>query len=394
MPAPTASSAGRLRPGRAETAPRCPGGRRPHHGCDSRVGRQPGRALERPYRAQSRGPGEPHAAGAGTRRAGSRRRLVRGSARDRHHAGDPIEAHGIAEVYGSAARPLWIGSVKTNFGHLEAAAGVAGLLKTLLAVEHGQIPAHLHFRDLNPHIDFNGADIRVPAAPCPWPAGAGPRRAAVSSFGFSGTNAHVIVEQAPPRDTTEVVPGPFALPVSARSETALRKLALRYADYLRQASEMPLADFCRGAGARARFDKTAVLVAGSREETIAALERLSRGDVLSGGIANTSELPTAGRRVALPAYPFERRRIPREPARKGTWAGSPGQSVRIEAAGLDAVIWESEYSRANATLGGRPQSATKSGCPSRATSVRWSTAARESGRPAVLEDLAVEAPLV
>lgn len=109
--------------------------------------------------------------------------------------GDPIEVRAACSILGAgraAERPPWIGSVKTNIGHLEAAAGVAGFIKAVLAVRHGQIPPHLHFRQPSPYLPWDQLPLRIPTKLTEWPEAA-VRRAAVSSFGFSGTNAHVIV---------------------------------------------------------------------------------------------------------------------------------------------------------------------------------------------------------
>jgi NADPH:quinone reductase-like Zn-dependent oxidoreductase/3-oxoacyl-(acyl-carrier-protein) synthase/acyl carrier protein len=116
--------------------------------------------------------------------------------------GDPIEMEALDAVYGGAgvegdASPCLIGAVKTNFGHLEAAAGVAGLIKTVLCLENGVIPKNLHFQKLNPQIVLDGSRLAVAAEPVPWPRGTRPRVAGVSGFGISGTNAHIIVEEAP-----------------------------------------------------------------------------------------------------------------------------------------------------------------------------------------------------
>lgn len=111
--------------------------------------------------------------------------------------GDPIELDALSMVYGSGPGRCALGSVKTNMGHLEAAAGIAGLIKAVLAVHHGSIPPNLHFRRWNPAIDPEPSRFFVPTEVTAWPDGPGPRTAAVSSFGFGGTNAHVIVEQAP-----------------------------------------------------------------------------------------------------------------------------------------------------------------------------------------------------
>ncbi len=114
--------------------------------------------------------------------------------------GDPIEAHALAAVLGAgrdASHPLVVGSVKTNLGHLEAAAGIAGLIKVVLSLQHQRIPPHLHFQSMNPHIDWKGVRVEIPVEGKDWKLGTKPRLAGVSSFGFSGTNAHVIVQEAP-----------------------------------------------------------------------------------------------------------------------------------------------------------------------------------------------------
>ncbi|WP_265593233.1 type I polyketide synthase [Verrucomicrobium sp. BvORR034] len=153
--------------------------------------------------------------------------------------GDPIEATALAEALcaGRASDdPLPIGSVKTNLGHLETAAGVAGLLKALLVLKHHQIPPSLHFETPSPHIDFPGLKLRVPTSLEPFPAIDGERLVGVNSFGFGGANAHVIVSEAPARPQPD---GPvmadgrsWPLVLSARSEEALRGNAARVADWL------------------------------------------------------------------------------------------------------------------------------------------------------------------
>ncbi len=161
--------------------------------------------------------------------------------------GDPIEVQAAAAVYGqdrATDQPLLIGSVKTNFGHLEAAAGAAGLIKVLLAMEHGRIPQHLHFNTPNPHIEWDSLPVRVTGKAMAWPMNDGvPPRAGVSSFGFSGTNAHVILEgcpavlnQAEPVAVEpETVPRHHRLlPLSARSENAVRALAKSWLSWLEQ----------------------------------------------------------------------------------------------------------------------------------------------------------------
>lgn len=148
--------------------------------------------------------------------------------------GDPIEMEALGAVLGSApGAPCLVGSVKTNLGHLEGAAGIAGLIKTVLALQHGAVPAHLHFRRLNPHITLPAA-LAIPTALSPWPAGRARRCAGVSSFGWSGTNAHVVLEAAPfvAAAAPAVARAAALLPLSARSEPALAALARSYVEAL------------------------------------------------------------------------------------------------------------------------------------------------------------------
>jgi NAD(P)-dependent dehydrogenase (short-subunit alcohol dehydrogenase family)/acyl carrier protein len=155
--------------------------------------------------------------------------------------GDPIEIEALAEVYGrgrAAEKPLLVGSVKTNIGHLESGSGMAGLIKILLSFEHGRIPAHLHFARPNPHIPWSEVPVWVAGRAVEWPRGGVKRIAGVSAFGFSGTNAHAVVEEPPMAGASEG--RRTLLLLSARSDLALSALAGRYEGFLHS-------DYCRAA---------------------------------------------------------------------------------------------------------------------------------------------------
>jgi acyl transferase domain-containing protein/NADP-dependent 3-hydroxy acid dehydrogenase YdfG/pimeloyl-ACP methyl ester carboxylesterase len=159
--------------------------------------------------------------------------------------GDPIEVHALGGVYGeghAAAAPLLLGAVKTNVGHLEAASGVAGLLKVALALRHGIIPPSLHFDRPNPHITWNALPVEVVTAKRPWPPHVDVARAGLSAFGMSGTNAHLIVEaapQSPAPDHEASTARPHQLiVVSAKSDVALRAQASALADHLARGADL------------------------------------------------------------------------------------------------------------------------------------------------------------
>jgi len=195
--------------------------------------------------------------------------------------GDPIEAHALAAVFGKerpANRPLVVGSLKTNVGHLESAAGVAGLIKTVLALRHAWIPAHLHFHAMNPHIDWQGMPVEIPTRGRPWPRGTGRRVGGVSSFGFSGTNAHVVVEAAD--EETEIgEPSPAVaarptrlLALSAHTPAALDQLVDRYRGLLDR-DDLNIDDVCYTASvARPHFRERAVFLGADRAALRAALD--------------------------------------------------------------------------------------------------------------------------
>jgi myxalamid-type polyketide synthase MxaE and MxaD len=165
--------------------------------------------------------------------------------------GDPIEVRALGAMLGpdrDASRRCRLGSVKTNLGHTEAAAGVAGVIKTALALAHRQLPPSLHFREPNPLIPFAALPFDVQTELGPWPNPQEPLIAGVSAFGFGGTNAHVVLEEAPAAAAPEPVEGPWLLPVSARSPEALAELKAAYRDRL--AGDADAASVCYTAAVR------------------------------------------------------------------------------------------------------------------------------------------------
>jgi len=171
--------------------------------------------------------------------------------------GDPIEVNALQQVFGQRppGRPLLLGSVKTNIGHTEAAAGIAGLIKLILALGHRTIPASLHFTQPSPHIDWAAGNVEVVAAPTPWPDQGRARVAGLSSFGLSGTNAHLIVTAPPVPPAREVpaepIPDPvFILPLSAASAEGLKAVRARFDALLANRADADLADICHTAACR------------------------------------------------------------------------------------------------------------------------------------------------
>lgn len=203
--------------------------------------------------------------------------------------GDPIEAQAAGAVLGAGRepdQPLLMGSVKTNIGHLEAAAGIAGVIKVILSLENELLPQHLHFQNPSPHIPWDRLAVEVVKEATPWKRNGQRRIAGISSFGFAGTNAHVIVEEAPeqavsaPAAPTPVdAPGDrrfSILPLSARTPAALMRLADEYRAWLSANPEATLADVCFTAGAgRAHLEQRAALVVNSRESAIELLGALA-----------------------------------------------------------------------------------------------------------------------
>lgn len=233
--------------------------------------------------------------------------------------GDPIEINALGRVFGNArTSALWLGAVKTNIGHLEAAAGVAGLIKVVLQYMHRALVPTLHYQQPNPRADWaalNGAVVTRLEA---WHKG---HASGVSSFGISGTNAHVVVGDAPAQVArpASVAQPSYLLPISARTADALRAVARRLADHLRQDFALDLAALARTlAVGRAHFAKRVALQVSSVAEAITALDAVAAGiepaaataeparRYASGETIAWADAEDRGPRLALPTYPFER----------------------------------------------------------------------------------------
>ncbi len=217
-------------------------------------------------------------------------------------AGDPLECAALGRVFGSArekGRPLRIGSIKTNIGHTEAAAGIAGLLKAVLCLEHREVPASLHFETPNPNIPFADLNLMVAAEAAPMPHNPEPLVVGVNSFGFGGTNAHAVLCEPPgsasePKSTRAMQP----LFISARSASALRALAGRYAALLRMPDALGLAAICRTAlTRRSQHDHRLAISGHSHAEIADSLEAFADSD--HGTEANPSNARVRPTRICL-----------------------------------------------------------------------------------------------
>ncbi|HEX4306156.1 MAG TPA: SDR family NAD(P)-dependent oxidoreductase [Solirubrobacterales bacterium] len=194
--------------------------------------------------------------------------------------GDPIEAGAILATYGQGreGRPLYLGSLKSNIGHAQAAAGVAGVIKAVLAMNHGTLPKTLHVDGPSPHVDWESGEVQLLTEPVEWAPGEKTRRAGVSAFGMSGTNAHVILEEAPPSPAVVGAPPLPAVPLllSAKSDSALARSAARLAAMLdREEAPDPAAIAADLATRRARLEHRAAVVGADREELLAGLDALA-----------------------------------------------------------------------------------------------------------------------
>ncbi|MFI5831943.1 SDR family NAD(P)-dependent oxidoreductase [Streptomyces sp. NPDC051578] len=221
--------------------------------------------------------------------------------------GDPIEAQALLAVYGQGRpedAPLRLGSLKSNIGHAQAAAGVGGVIKTVQAMRHGLLPRTLHAEEPTPHVDWTVGGVRLLTEPVPWPAGSRTRRAGVSAFGVGGTNAHVILEEAPPapapapQEAPRVVPPLVPWFVSGRSGPALRAQAARLREHLADARPCPLDTGLSLAATRTAFDHRAVVLGASYAD-------LARGlDALADGTPSPAVVRGVRRREAKTAFLF------------------------------------------------------------------------------------------
>ncbi|WP_049576961.1 type I polyketide synthase, partial [Streptomyces sp. SBT349] len=270
--------------------------------------------------------------------------------------GDPIEAQALLAAYGQsrpADQPLWLGSLKSNIGHAQAAAGVGGVIKTVLAMRHGMLPKTLHADTPTPKVDWDSGAVTLLTEPTAWPERGRPRRAGVSSFGMSGTNAHVIVEQVTDEavpgdaDTPEEAPepgtGPVAWVVSGRTPNALRDQARRLGTFAADHPGIGSARIGRSlATTRASLDHRAAVVGDTRADLEEALRRIADGEQeLTGGTA----LGTVREGAARPVFVF--------PGQGSQWLGmavelidgSPAfaQEFRRAAAAVEALVdWSAE----------------------------------------------------
>ncbi|MES4909496.1 type I polyketide synthase, partial [Streptomyces sp. NPDC000395] len=219
--------------------------------------------------------------------------------------GDPIEAQALLATYGrehSAERPLWLGSLKSNIGHAQAAAGVAGIIKMVMALRHGELPRTLHVERPSAEVDWSSGAVSLLTEHRPWPEADRPRRAAVSSFAASGTNAHVIIEQAPqaPESTRPTsAPAPGAVPwlVSGRGEGGVRGQAARLREWLGARGEVEVAAVGHAlATRRAGLDTRAAVVAVDRTGFLAGLEAVESGGP-AAGVVRGSVVPGSDRVV-------------------------------------------------------------------------------------------------
>lgn len=214
--------------------------------------------------------------------------------------GDPIEARALLATYGvdrSPDRPLWLGSLKSNIGHAQAAAGIGGVIKTVMAMSHCQLPKTLHVGAPTPHVDWSSGAIRLLTEATEWPSFGRPRRGAVSAFGISGTNAHMILEEAPADDRPPRRNGRASRPViapwvfSARSELALRDQVERLHDHVERLGHGPLDVAHSLIKTRASLEHRAVVLGGSIDELLERSRAVVSGSRTPGVVRGRARHP-------------------------------------------------------------------------------------------------------
>ncbi|MFJ4658845.1 type I polyketide synthase [Nocardia sp. NPDC088792] len=196
--------------------------------------------------------------------------------------GDPIEAQAVLATYGQDRdHPLWLGSLKSNIGHTQAAAGVAGVIKMVLALQHGMLPKTLHVDAPSPHVDWTAGAVELLTAPTPWPRTTRPRRAGVSSFGISGTNAHLIIEEPTAAADVSADAGSPVVPwvLSAKTDAALRVRADQLRSLAEREPDLDLADAGRTLATGSVFDTRAVVIAANRAEMLSGLAALAEDPI-------------------------------------------------------------------------------------------------------------------
>ncbi len=265
--------------------------------------------------------------------------------------GDPIEVQALAAVLGEGrehGNKVAIGSVKTNIGHLEAAAGIAGLIKVVLSLDFRSIPPQGYLRKLNPHLSWSELPVEVLTAQRHWEPTAGKRRiGAVSAFGFSGTNVHVVIGEAPEFKNVHRALRVHHLSLSAKSEATLRALAVRYDRFLAETTA-DLGDICYSAEAgRSAFAHRVTVLGKSVEEMRSQLLDWRAGTIPSVATGNGfSYSPKEYRKVALPTYPFERQRCwfqagEDERLYKIAWEPVTSRRERLAVSGEWAIVADS-----------------------------------------------------
>ncbi|MEM7677177.1 MAG: type I polyketide synthase, partial [Myxococcota bacterium] len=214
--------------------------------------------------------------------------------------GDPIEAQALLATYGqdrTPGRPLHLGSIKSNIGHTQAAAGMAGMIKMILSMRHGVLARTLHVDEPSPRMDWTAGDVSLLTEQMPWPAVDRPRRAGVSAFGMSGTNAHVIIEERPASKTEGQLDAPNTVDqsaeyqkdaglrawlLSARSDSALAAQANRLADHVKKHPELSSADVAHSLHTRVRHEVRAVAIGANRSELLPSLANIANDDLVDG----------------------------------------------------------------------------------------------------------------